>query len=136
MTYTISQVSKMTKLTPYTLRYYDREGLLPFVSRNKAGVRVFTEHAVEMLGLICCLKSTGMPIKQIRAFIDWYVMGDSTLEKRRDMFLAHRRQIIDNIEELQRNLTKIEEKLRCYNDACDGRTASVDVCMRSAEKSS
>ena len=136
MTYTISQISKMTRLTPYTLRYYDREGLLPFVSRNNAGVRVFSEHDLEMVNLICCLKSTGMPVKQIRAFIDWYVMGDSTLEKRRDMFLAHRRQIIDNIEELQRNLTKIEEKLRCYNDACDGRTASVDVCMRSAETSS
>ncbi len=136
MTYSISQVSKITKLTPYTLRYYDREGLLPFVGRSKAGIRVFTEHDLELLALICCLKSTGMPVKQIRTFIDWYTEGDSTLKKRRDMLLSHRQHIADRIDELQRNLARIEEKLHCYNDACGGSTSGDDVCVRSAVRQS
>lgn len=134
MTYSISQVSRMTKLTPYTLRYYDREGLLPFVSRSDSGIRVFTEHDLEMISLICCLKSTGMPVKQIRQFIDWYAEGDGTLAERRAMLLEHRRQITQQIEDLQHNLSKLEKKINCYNEACAGRGLPQDPCVRIQSK--
>lgn len=132
MAYTISQVSKLTNLTPYTLRYYDREGLLPFVGRSNAGIRMFNEHDIEMLGLICCLKSTGMPVKQIRQFIDWYAEGDSTLEQRRDMLLRHRILIQDSIRELQRNLAKLDQKVACYNNACAGKLEPDDPCVHNS----
>lgn len=131
MTYSISQVSRITKLTPYTLRYYDREGLLPFVRRSDSGIRVFTEHDLEMLSLICCLKSTGMPVRQIRQFIDWYAEGDSTIELRRAMLREHRQQITRQIDDLQLNLSKIEHKIKCYDDACAGNAAG-DICVRSS----
>ena len=131
MTYSISQVSRMTKLTPYTLRYYDREGLLPFVGRSDSGIRQFTEHDLEMISLICCLKSTGMPVKQIRQFIDWYAEGDGTIELRRAMLHEHRTQITRQIEDLQHNLSKIEHKVRLYDAACAGRDTEDDICVRS-----
>ena len=134
MTYTISQVSKLTRLTPYTLRYYDREGLLPFVGRSDSGIRMFTEHDLEMLGLICCLKSTGMPVKQIRQFIDWYAEGDNTIGKRRDMLLEHRSLITSQIEELQRNLTKLDKKVQCYDAACSGSGDPNDICVHIPSK--
>ncbi len=134
MTYSISQVSQLTKLTPYTLRYYDREGLLPFVGRSDSGIRVFTEHDVEMLGLICCLKSTGMPVKQIRQFIDWYAEGDDTLEWRRDMLLEHRQLITAQIEELQHNLAKLDRKVHCYDEACAGKGDPNDPCVHSSAR--
>jgi len=130
MTYTISQVAEMTRLTPYTLRYYDREGLLPFVGRSSSGIRQFTDHDLEMLGLICCLKSTGMPVKQIRQYIDWYVEGDSTLEQRRAMLLEHRSHIAAQMEELQSNLSTLDKKIRCYDDACAGKACGDDICVR------
>ncbi len=58
-------------LTTYTLRYYDREGLLSNVGRDKSGNRIFSKDDMEILSLICCLKNTGMPIKEIKQFIDW-----------------------------------------------------------------
>jgi DNA-binding transcriptional MerR regulator len=132
MTYTISQVAALTRLSPYTLRYYDREGLLPFVGRSEGGIRRFTGHDLEMLGLICCLKSTGMPVKQIRQYIDWYAQGDATLAQRRDMLVAHRRRITARMAELQSNLDKLDGKLRAYDDALAGQ-GGCDSCVRAGE---
>lgn len=56
MNYSIAQAAKEMNLTTYTLRYYDREGLLSNVKRDKSGKRIFTKDDMEMLSLICCLK--------------------------------------------------------------------------------
>lgn len=70
-TYSIGEAAKELSLTVYTLRYYDKEGLMPFVDRTPSGTRVFKESDIEALKIIECLKSTGRPIKEIITFIDW-----------------------------------------------------------------
>lgn len=77
MTHSIGQVAKLMNLTVYTLRYYDKEGLLPFVERTPSGTRLFKESDLDALKIIECLKATGMPIKDIKNFIDWCSEGDS-----------------------------------------------------------
>lgn len=74
-TYTISEVAKELNLTVYTLRYYDKEGLMPFVERTPSGNRLFKESDLSALKVIECLKATGMPIKEIKNFIDWCSEG-------------------------------------------------------------
>jgi DNA-binding transcriptional MerR regulator len=61
-----------------TIRFYDKEGLLPFVERMESGYRIFSENDLAMLRTIDCLKKTGMPIKQIRQFISWVQQGDES----------------------------------------------------------
>ncbi|GJM74576.1 hypothetical protein HMSSN036_67920 [Paenibacillus macerans] len=80
-TYSISEVAKELNLTPYTLRYYDKEGLIPFVERTAGGTRLFKESDIEALKIIECLKSTGMPIKEIKNFIDWCSEGTPPCNK-------------------------------------------------------
>lgn len=123
MTYSISQAAQKLNLSAYTLRYYEREGLLPFITRTGSGIRVFSEQDMEMLSVICCLKATGMSIKQIREFIGDWAEGDGTLEKRRHMLSEHRKTILHRIEDLKSNLAKIDEKLSCYDAACARRPA-------------
>ena len=65
MTYSIKEVAEKTNLSIYTLRFYDKQGLLPFVSRNASGYRTFTEGDLHLLKTICCLKETGMKIADI-----------------------------------------------------------------------
>ena len=67
--YTIGQVSELFGLPISTLRYYDKEGLLPFVERSPGGIRLFRETDVEWLNVIGCLKSAGMSIGDIREYI-------------------------------------------------------------------
>lgn len=88
--YSISEVAKKLNLTTYTLRYYDKEGLMPFVERTAGGIRLFKESDIEALRVIECLKATGMPIKEIKNFIDWCSEGDATLQQRYDMFIERK----------------------------------------------
>ena len=70
MTYTISETAKLLNVAPSTIRYYDKEGLLPFVERSNGGIRIFTEENFQWLYIIECLKKTGLSIKDIKRFID------------------------------------------------------------------
>ncbi len=119
MVYTIKQAAEKFSLTAHTLRYYDKEGLLPFVERDQAGNRLFTENNLEWLALICCLKNSGMPLKQIREYIQCCMQGDTTLEVRRQILTAHRQEVVKQIEALNRNLEKIDYKIEHYNTACN-----------------
>ncbi len=118
MSYTIKQAAEKVNLTVHTLRYYDKEGLLPFVSRDRAGNRVFTDGDLDWLGLICCLKNTGMPIKQIATYIRWCMEGDGSLAARLDLLLKHREAVMQQIKVLNQNLEVINYKIDHYNTLC------------------
>ena len=81
MTYTVGEIAKKLNVAPSTLRYYDKEGLLPFVERSVGGIRVFHDEDMDWLELIECMKHTGMPIKEIKHFIDYCVEGDSRINE-------------------------------------------------------
>ena len=119
MRYSIAEVAERTRLTPHTLRYYEKEGLLPFVDRSDTGNRVFKEKDLEWLELICCLKNTGMSIKQIKEVIALSLKGDDTLEIRREIFIRHRAEVLSQIEELHKNLDKINCKINYYDSICN-----------------
>ncbi|MEH7479562.1 MerR family transcriptional regulator [Neobacillus drentensis] len=116
-TYSISEVAKELNLTVYTLRYYDKEGLIPFVERTPSGTRVFKESDIDALKVIECLKATGMPIKEIKTFIDWCSDGDSTLKQRYDMFLDRKAHVEAQMEELKKTMEVIEHKCLYYKTA-------------------
>ena len=67
MAYTVGEMAKILHVAPSTLRYYDKEGLLPFVERSSGGIRLFKDSDFEWLSMIECMKQTGMPIKEIKA---------------------------------------------------------------------
>lgn len=122
---TIARAAQNTGLTEYTLRYYEKEGLLPFVKRNASGYRSFRESDYEWIELIACLKKTGMEIKDIRQFIDWCVEGDSTLQKRLDLFKAQKIKAEQQLAELEQHIKKIEHKIRYYEAAVAAGTEAI-----------
>ncbi|MDR3050971.1 MAG: MerR family transcriptional regulator [Oscillospiraceae bacterium] len=111
MEYTISQVAQKTNLSAHVLRYYEKEGLLPHVGRSESGIRRYADDDLEWLGLICCLKSTGMSIKQIRAFVDLSAQGDATLGQRCEMLAAHKKEVQVQIRQMHRHLEKVTCKI-------------------------
>ncbi|MFJ8247065.1 MerR family transcriptional regulator [Peribacillus asahii] len=124
-TYSISEVAKELDLTVYTLRYYDKEGLMPFVERTPSGTRLFKESDIGALKVIECLKATGMPIKEIKNFIDWCSDGDSTLQKRYDMFIERKALVEAQMEELKKTIELIEHKCSYYKTALDAGTEDI-----------
>lgn len=124
-TYSISEVAEHFNLTPHTLRYYDKEGLLPLIERTPSGKRVFKESDMDALKIIECLKASGMPIKEIKAFIEWCSEGDSTLQQRYDMFLERKASVEAQMEELKKTMEVIEYKCSYYKTALKSGTEAV-----------
>jgi DNA-binding transcriptional MerR regulator len=118
MTYTIRQVSEKTGLSAYVLRFYEKEGLLPHVGRADNGFRHYSEEDLEWLGLICCLKKTGVALKQIKEFVDLSAEGDETLKKRCDMLIRHKRNVEEKILKMQRHLEKVTCKIAFFTKQC------------------
>lgn len=115
MTYSIKEVAQKTGLSIYTLRFYDQQGLLPFVQRNAAGYRTFTEGDLRLIHTICCLKNTGMKITDIRQYIDYVMAGTATIEQRRELLTAHRQKVVAKQHQIEVSLQEIDYKLATYS---------------------
>lgn len=124
MVYSISQAAAKMNVSAYTLRYYDKEGLLPMVERRGGGIRVFNDNDFGWLRLIGCLKASGLSIKEIKQYIDWAMEGDSTLEKRREMFYARKKAVEEQMAELQKTLNTVTYKCWFYDTAVAAGTES------------
>ena len=131
MSYTIRQVAEMTGIPATTLRYYDKEGLLPFLERRSSGYREFSDIDLASLLIVQCLKSTGMSVVEMKQFSDWVREGDSTLQQRLDMFLRRKESVERQIAELQKALEVIEYKCGYYRRAVE---AGTEENMRGKDK--
>lgn len=107
MVYTVGDAAKMLNVAPSTLRYYDKEGLLPFVERSEGGIRMFKDSDLDWLKLIECLKRTGMPIKGIRQFIECTARGDGTIGERLDILERQR-------DSVKSRLPSLKSTLKCW----------------------
>ena len=128
--YSIQDVSKKTGLSAHTLRYYEKEGLISGVERTQGGFRQYTDEDMERLGLICCLKNTGMSIREIARFVQLTHEGDQTLKERVELLREHREQVLARMEEMRKHLDKVTwklnfftEKLRAYEAGKTGKAA-------------
>ena len=111
--YSISEVAQRFGLQPHTLRYYEKEGILS-PQKTAKGVRVYTDADLDRLSMICCLRATGMPIKDMQQYFALCDAGDGTIQERLEIFEAHRRHILAEIEEMKVHLDKIEKKIAWY----------------------
>lgn len=129
MPYTIGEAAQRMQLNPPTLRYYDKEGLLPFVDRSASGIRLFKESDFEWLQLIECLKATGMSIKEIKQFIDWYQEGDTTLEQRKQMFHERKAAVEKQLKAMQDMMDIVNYKCWFYDKAVEVGSADIVKAM-------
>lgn len=125
MQYKIGQVAEKLGLTAHTLRYYDKEGLLPFVKKGSAGARVFDETDVEWLLIVECLKATGMSLKKIKEYLELCRLGDDTLATRLEMFKQQKIKVYEQMRQLEQYVAKIDFKIAYYEDAIAHGTANI-----------
>ena len=116
MTYTISQISEMTQLPTYVLRYYEQEGLMPKVERSKGGIRCYSELDLDWLTFIRNLKNTGMSIKQIKEFGNLCQQGESALAQCCQMLREHQQNVEAQIAEMEDHLSKLKYKVKLFTD--------------------
>ncbi|MGL9748309.1 MerR family transcriptional regulator [Enterococcus sp. DIV0170] len=121
----IGDITKMYGISQDTLRYYDKAGLLPFIKKNKAGRREFTEDDLGYIEVIDCLKRSGIPVKEIAKFMDWCVEGDKTLPQRYTFMIEQEAALEKKIYDLQTQLDFLRWKKWYYQTANEAGTEEV-----------
>lgn len=114
--YTIGQVAKQVNMPVSTLRYYDNEGLFPHLVRS-SGIRKFSDHEIEALHMIECLKRSGLEIKEIKNFMELCAQGSSTYPQRHELFVKQRQAVEQEMQQLQKTLDMLRFKCWYYEQA-------------------
>lgn len=113
---TIAEVAKKYGLTPDTLRYYERIGLLPGVGRTPGGIRDYSEDDCNWVEYIKCMRSVGVSIETLVEYVALFHQGQQTIPARKKLLLEQREQIVAKINEMNAVLAKLDWKLDGYEE--------------------
>lgn len=127
MTYTIKEFSKKVNLSPSTLRYYEKEGLLPSSKRRNNSHRVYTDSDIPWITLICCLRSTGMSVRDLKRYAELCEHGDKTVQERKQIIQHQKQKIEEQLQEVKKHLDLINKKLNLYDEIISKQTPSTSV---------
>lgn len=111
---TIAEVVERTGLSKDTLRWYERQGLIPPVGRTATGHRAYDDPTVRMIELIVRLRRTGMPVGDMKAFVTLVPLGAASQGRRMALLEDHRGRVRAQLQQLQDDLTAIETKIDHY----------------------
>lgn len=127
MGYTVNQVAALTGLSPHTLRYYDRQGVMPFLKRGASGAREFDDRDLQWIQVIKCMKVSGFTLAEMRDYADLVKRGDETLEDRLAVFEEHRERTERAIRELELSLDGLNYKCWYYRTAVEAGTERIHL---------
>ncbi len=113
-TFTVSEAADEVGLTTYTLRWYEQEGLITPVGRDSAGRRRYTQQDLDWLRMLIRLRRTGMPVRDMRSYVELARQGDGTLGARRALFEEHRVRVLHRMVELEEDLKALDFKIDLY----------------------
>lgn len=92
---TIKEVSEKYGISDDTLRYYERIGMIPPVTRTAGGIRNYTDKDRSWIELVLCMRNAGLPIEAIIEYVRLYQLGDSTFGERLQLLKEQREALIE-----------------------------------------
>ncbi len=113
----IAEVSERTVISPDTLRYYERIGLLPTVNRNENGIRDYNETDLKRVEFIKCMRSAGLPIEALIEYVGLVKQGDRTVGARKEILQTQRDLLAARVTEMQKTLDLLDYKINVYENA-------------------
>jgi DNA-binding transcriptional MerR regulator len=113
----IAEVSKQHGISSDTLRYYERIGLIPSVTRNESGIRDYTEIDIRRVDFIKCMRRAGLPIEVLIEYIGLVQQGDHTIDARKEILKEQRGQLAARMKEMQKTLDLLDYKINVYENA-------------------
>jgi MerR family transcriptional regulator, aldehyde-responsive regulator len=113
----ITQVSQKFGLSPDTLRYYERIGLLPTVTRTESGIRDYSELDLRRVDFVRCMRGAGLPIEVLIDYMELIQQGDNTIEARKEILVEQRDLLASRIVEMQKTLDLLNHKIEVYENA-------------------
>lgn len=118
---TISEVSKKYNITADTIRYYEKEGLIPTVPRNKNGIRDFDENSCGWIEFIKCMRSAGLEIETLKRYISLFRQGTKTVKERKILLEEQREKLLKKQEDIKATLDRLNYKIEKYEEIEKGK---------------
>jgi len=112
----ISEVTEKTSLSPDTLRYYERIGLIAPISRSESGIRDYQEKDIKRIEFIKCMRQAGIPVKALNEYIRLAEQGDSTISARKAILVQQREELQSKMKEMQETLDLLNYKITVYEE--------------------
>ena len=114
--YTIKEVAEKMDISEHTLRFWAKSGFFPFLTRNDNNVRMFSENDLNWVRIVKCLRSVGTQTKDVKRYIDLYIIGDSTIKERYQIILDTKTKALEQMNELKKQLELLDYKENFYKN--------------------
>lgn len=112
----ISEAARLMEVTPVTLRYYERIGLIPPVTRKNGGVRDYQQEDLSWIEFIKCMRSSGLSVESLIEYTALYQLGSSTLPERKRILLEEKNKLVEKYHEIGNTLKRLEKKIMDYEN--------------------
>lgn len=116
---TIKQVSEKYGVSQDTLRYYEKAGLVPEVTRTASGIRDYQQSDLSWLELALCMRNAGLPVNVIVEYRRLYQQGDSTIPQRLKLLTDQREELLAMQEQITQTLARLNYKISVYERAVE-----------------
>lgn len=116
---TIKEVSEKYHITQDTLRYYERVGMIPEVTRTSGGIRDYQEKDIGWIEMAICMRSAGLPVEALVDYVILYQMGDETFQARLELLEEQRENLEEQKKQLQAAMDKLDYKISRYRKAVE-----------------
>jgi len=118
---TISEVSRKYNITADTIRYYEKEGLIPAVPRDKNGIRDFDENSCGWIEFIKCMRSAGLEIETLKRYVSLFRQGTKTVKERKILLEEQRNKLLKKQEDIKATLDRLNYKIEKYEEIEKGK---------------
>ena len=118
---TISEVSRKYNITADTIRYYEKEGLIPAVPRDKNGIRDFDENSCGWIEFIKCMRSAGLEIETLKRYVSLFRQGTATVKERKILLIEQREKLLKKQEDIKATLDRLNYKIEKYEEIEKGK---------------
>lgn len=114
---TIKEVSRRYGVTQDVLRYYERAGMIPTVTRTAGGIRDYQEADLAWVELALCMRSAGLSVEAISEYVRLARLGDGTIKERLALLQRQRQGLLERQDQIAQALERLEYKIARYEDA-------------------
>lgn len=112
----IKQAAEKFELTTDTLRYYERIGLIPPVTRNESGYRDYSEIDLNWVSFIKCMREAGVSVESLIEYVSLFQEGADSITTRKEILIDQRNELAEKIRVMQETLAKLDEKIEGYEE--------------------
>ena len=114
---TIKEVSRQYGITQDVLRYYERAGMIPTVTRTAGGIRDYQEEDLGWVELALCMRSAGLSVEAISEYVRLSRLGDGTIKDRLALLQSQREGLLEQQSQIAKALERLNYKIARYEDA-------------------